>query len=123
MNFAIGDKVRIIKDPDRQTGEVVDRVFSDATQSYMYIVKKDSTNRKSLYTDEDIELIHELYYSAEVEILENVVVGIVYEINGDEKIEVARGHGHIIHNGAQGIVQATSYAFKRAWMQINPSEN
>ena len=123
MNFAIGDKVRIIKDTDRQTGEVVDRVFSDATQSYMYIVKKDSTNRKSLYTDEDIELVHELYYKAEVEILENVVVGIVYEMNGDNKIEVARGHGHIIHNGAEGIVQATSYAFKRAWMHITEDQN
>lgn len=123
MNFAIGDKVRIIKDPDRLTGEVVDRVFSDATQSYMYIVKKDATNRKSLFTEEDIELIHEIYYKAEVEILENVVVGIVYEMQGDEKIEVARGHGHIIHNGAEGIVQATSYAFKRAWNQISNYEN
>ena len=89
----------------------------------MYIVKKDSTNRKSLYTDEDIELVHELYYKAEVEILENVVVGIVYEMNGDNKIEVARGHGHIIHNGAEGIVQATSYAFKRAWMHITEDQN
>lgn len=46
----------------------------------------------------------------------NLTLVIEYEsgrIEGDEKTEIGRGHGHIIHSGAFGVAQAAAYALKR----------
>lgn len=57
-------------------------------------------------------------YDASVQITDTIVIGVIYEIQHGVKTEVARGHGHIIHAGALGIVQATSYAFREAWRSL-----
>ena len=58
-------------------------------------------------------------YCHEFEYLDNVVVAIFYEIKGEVKTEIARGHGHIIHEGTIGIAQASSYAVKRIYQKLN----
>jgi hypothetical protein len=50
-----------------------------------------------------------------------VVVAKFYELGDDYKEEIARGHGHIIHEGKIGIAQAASYALKKILQKL--SEN
>ena len=63
--------------------------------------------------DDNVTYCHEFDY------LENVVVARFYEIRNDVKTEIGRGHGHIIHEGAIGIAQASSYALKRLFENLN----
>lgn len=58
-------------------------------------------------------------YVIETEIADNVVIGIIYKMENGEKVEVCRGHGHIIHEGAEGIAQACAYAYKQALISID----
>ena len=62
-------------------------------------------------------------YSIEFEFLDNLVQAFFYEITENEKVELARGHGHIIHRGALGIAQAASYALKRIYHDLEEEEN
>ena len=147
--FYIGDKVRIktldeisedrITDRTRgdrtawtkrkvetagETGVIVDKMYSEATDINLYSVQIDGNGFVSahFYCEDDLTPYveeEEVGYATETRILEKVVVGIIYEVRGDEYIEVTRGHGHIIHEGAFGIAQATSYAFKKAWEKMN----
>jgi hypothetical protein len=57
-------------------------------------------------------------YYHEIEYLENIVLVILYEATEDGPVEIARGHGRIIHEGAKGITQATSYALKKIWYKM-----
>ena len=34
-----------------------------------------------------------------------------------------RGHGHIIHEGAMGIAQASAYALKKIWQKMEGGDN
>lgn len=147
--FYIGDKVRVksldevakerIADRSRgdhatwtkrkvdtagETGVIADKMYSEATDRHLYSVKIDGNDFVSahFYTEDDLELFVEedkVSYSVDTQVLENIVVGIIYEVRGDEYTEVTRGHGHIIHEGAFGIAQATSYAYKKAWEKMN----
>ena len=53
--------------------------------------------------------------------IENVAVVKILkrEENSTAREEIVRGHGHIIHEGDVGIVQALSYALKKAYEKIN----
>lgn len=57
-------------------------------------------------------------YSWTFEVLDNVVVGAMFETVGNRKTEITRGHGHIIHEGSVGIAQAASYALKKAFENL-----
>jgi hypothetical protein len=57
-------------------------------------------------------------YCYEFDYLDNVVVARFYKIKGEEKTEITRGHGHIIHEGEIGVAQAASYALKRIYMNL-----
>jgi hypothetical protein len=57
-------------------------------------------------------------YYHEIEYLENVVLVILYEATETGPVEIARSHGHIIHEGVAGIAQAASYAMKGVWYKI-----
>lgn len=48
-----------------------------------------------------------------------MVVVVIYEIRDGDEFEVCRGHGHIIHEGAEGVAQALAYASKRAFASID----
>ena len=36
--------------------------------------------------------------------------------------EIEKGHGHIFHDGIDGILQSVSYAFKRMWLHYTGQE-
>lgn len=57
-------------------------------------------------------------YFHEIRYLENIVLVILYEATEDGNVEIARGHGHIIHEGAAGVAQAASYAMRRIWEHV-----
>ena len=106
-----------------EVGTVMDKLWSEGNDCYVYRVRFDGFNRISskMWTAESLELFveHPTEYKYEFEMLDNVVVVVLYEVVGDTKKEVARGHGHIIHEGVIGIAQASSYALKRIYMDVN----
>ena len=57
-------------------------------------------------------------YFYKITYLDNLVLVVLYEATGDGKKELARGHGHIIHEGAAGVAQAASYAMRGIWNQM-----
>lgn len=65
------------------------------------------------WTDGPLPYYHEITY------LENVVLVVLYENTEDGPVELARAHGHIIHEGADGIAQAASYAMRLIWFKIH----
>lgn len=100
-------------------GVIIDRLYSEAQQAHSYKLRL--TGAKTVpsvtFPEEALELVAEerpAEYMHETEYLDNVVLVRFYEIKDGKKTEISRGHGHIIHKGAVGIVQATSYAMFRA---------
>lgn len=103
---------------------ITDKMYSDKKKAYYYGISYDDMCED----DEDI-VYHEadLYpyeeektdYSVDIAIDDGVVVCNIYEVTGDTKKHVCRGHAHILHNGIIGIAQAVSYASRRAFMSVN----
>lgn len=123
MNKAmnIGTKVR---NAYGETGQIVDRMYSERDKDYYYSVSYDTREEGETFI-EDGESIREVVdvdadtYEVESEILNNVCIAKVYRKENGGKKEICRGHGHIIHEGDIGVVQALSYAFKKAYEKIN----
>lgn len=105
-------------------GEIVDIMYSTAKEKYIYRIHFDGQAERSRadFTSEALELLTEetVTYRFETDIAEdNVVIAIMYEDYEDgSSREVTRGHGHIIHEGALGIAQATSYAMYRLYKRM-----
>lgn len=138
MEFNIGDRVKVKEYNDipegiknkgfgksaGKVGEIVDVMYSNANDYFIYRIKFDGYDRpsKTDFPEGTLDLISELdqaTYTYEFEYLENVVVARLYEIKGDEKTEIGKGHGHIFHDGAFGIAQAASYALKKIAVALN----
>lgn len=95
-------------------------MFSEARRCFIYLIEFEGCSFSITRNEDEIELFNKpKEYQVETQIADNVVIGIIYEVEGDLKTEVCRGHGHIIHEGAEGIAQACSYAYKQAFMQID----
>lgn len=148
MNFNIGDRVRVKDYEEiachlkaRNTGDdpslwnagkskccglkgnIVDAMYSNAYDKFIYRIRFDGQEERSRadFTEEALELLKEetVTYHFERHIAEdNVVIVIMYEDHEDHSKEIARGHGHIIHEGALGIAQATSYAMYRLYKRM-----
>jgi hypothetical protein len=118
MEFNIEDRVR-----EKKTGEsgvITDKMFSEARDCYIYIIKPDDGGRSFMRGGEDIEpFCKQREFKIEADIADNVVIIVIYEVEDDLKTEVCRGHGHIIHEGAEGIAQACAYASKQALAKID----
>lgn len=105
-------------------GEIVDIMYSTAYEKYIYRIHFDGQEERSRadFTDEALELLQEdtVTYHHDIDYAEdNVVIAIMYEDHKDgSSKEIARGHGHIIHEGALGIAQATSYAMYRLYKRV-----
>ena len=141
--FNIGDRVRIrpydqLPDDVRtkatatlcgKDGEIVDIVYSNAKRCLFYTIHLDGYDKPShkMFTEESIDIAPEektYFYRHEIEYLEDVVVARLFEVDIDgNKTEIAKGHGHIIHDGAAGIAQAASYALKRIWFDLSSENN
>ncbi len=135
--FNIGDRVKVkeykdIPEESRnqgmakccgKVGTITDKLYSNCFEGYVYTIKFDDYDvpSKKLWSEECLEYYIKptTTYHYEFDILDNVVVARFYEINGDEPTEIGRGHGHIIHEGAKGIAQASAYALKKIFEKMN----
>lgn len=102
--------------------EIIDRLWSESEGGYLYRVRLTGaqTVPLALFPEDALDLVVDepVEYAHEIEVLDNVVVARFYEVRGGERTELAKGHGHIIHEGAYGIAQATSYALKRIYQSM-----
>lgn len=137
MELKIGDRVKVKEYADipeshrtkgigrlsGNVGVVTDKLYSEVNRGYTYRVHLDGYDRPSnkLWTAEMLYVLIEIppEYKFEFDFLENMVVARFIEIRGATKTEIARGHGHIIHEGAVGIAQASSYALKKVYEKMN----
>lgn len=137
FKFNIGDKVRVrpyekltdeIKNKGLakaagKNGEIVDVMYSSAKGCYVYRLQFEDCERasKTDFPEGSLDLVSDLEaatYTYEIEVLENLVVARLYQVEDGKKTEVAKGHGHIFHDGAYGVAQAASYACKRLWFAL-----
>ena len=116
--FNIGDEVRVTN--TNESGVITDKMYSEAKSYFIYIIKPHDGGRSIMREESHLEPHSSAKeYKIETDIADNVVIGIIYEVIDGQKHEVCRGHGHIIHDGAEGIAQACSYAYKRAFEHID----
>lgn len=130
--FTIGDRVRIrdyhnLPEDIRsksvgslcgKDGEIVDIVYSNAKHYTYYVIHLDGYDKPSakMFTDDCLDLVPGEVpdtYRYDFDYLDNVVVAKFIEVRDGNETELARGHGHIIHEGALGIAQAASYACRQ----------
>lgn len=140
MEYNIGERVRIRKYeemPDSvkhkgiaknagNDGEIVDKLWSAARDQMVYRIQFDGFDRfsKTDFVEGTFDRLSDLKakksYTYEFDYLDTVTVARLYEVdeNGN-KTEIAKGHGHLIHDGALGIAQSASYALKRIYQDLN----
>ena len=116
MQFNINDEV-IVKSTN-DVGTITDKMRSEAKGDFLYVITLNS-GRSYMRRGDDLKPIKQAEYKVETEIADNVVIGIIYEIIDGKKFEVCRGHGHIIHEGVEGIAQACAYAYKKALAEVD----
>lgn len=118
-NFKIGDVV--FEKRTQKSGVIVDKLYSHQHEMNLYFIKPDDGGRSFTRREDEIDMvIKETQYRAVTDVANNVVIAILYETkNGGEEREVCRGHGHIIHEGAEGFAQACSWAYKKAFSKID----
>lgn len=120
IEFNIGD--RVWADRYGKYGVIEDKLYSNKLDEWMYTVKFDDSKVPFVkpLSREDLEPLEEdKQYRFEVFQAENVMVAVMYEIDGDTEREVKRYHGHIMHDGIIGVVQAASYAMKKIYIGMN----
>lgn len=104
-------------------GTITDKLYSERIDGFVYAIKFDDFElpSKKLWTEDTFYILIDIpvKYEFEFDYLNDVVVARYYEVKGDVKTEIERGHGHIIHEGAKGIAQAGSYALKKILEKIN----
>ncbi len=96
-------------------GFITDMFCSDST-GWMYEVE--SINGPKFFFREDALVLvpdkKEYSVDIKIDIASNVVIATLYEnTNGETAAVVAKGHGHLIHDGGFGVAQAASYACRR----------
>lgn len=117
--FKVNDHVRM-KALAALTGTITDKFVSVSGGETIYGFKSDDAKIKRLVLESEIEHYEEpLSYRHEFEYLDTAVVAKFFEIRGKHETEIARGHGHIIQEGALGIAQASSYALKKLYEKLN----
>jgi predicted XRE-type DNA-binding protein len=116
--FQLGDRVKI---PSKQLviGTVSDIWSSLAQNKVMYAVRTED-GRNGLYAEDQLEpapIPIEYTFNATVE--NNVAVVCMIAHQGEKTWVYARGHAHILHDGAVGEAQAVSYAAKRMFESLD----
>jgi hypothetical protein len=116
--FQIGDRVKI---PSKQMtiGTVCDIWHSLVQDKMMYAVDIEGGGR-GLYMENQLEpapLPIEFTFTATCE--NNIAVVCMMATQGEKTWVYARGHAHILHDGAVGEAQAISYAAKRMFESLD----
>lgn len=116
--FQMGDRVKIPAKANN-IGTVCDIWHSLVQSKLMYAVDVDGGHR-GLYAEEQLEpapIPIEYTFSATVE--NNVAVVCMIAAQGEKTWVYARGHAHILHDGAVGMAQAVSFAAKRMFESLD----
>ena len=135
MEFNIGERVRIKTydnlPEEMQTrgvakiagkeGVIIDKLYSEQKGQSIYKIHIDGAERRSGadFIEGSFERVGASEYTYEFEFAENLVIARLYEIEDGKKIEIAKGHAHIFHDGVLGIAQASSYALKKIYEKLN----
>lgn len=120
--FRIGDRVRV--DAVNSIGTVEDIFRSESNRGDLYSVMVEGHSTATVWRESELEEYKDnVSYTYETECLENIVLVRLYELRDESKTEIARSHGHIIHEGALGVAQAASYAMKRIFFDISNRED
>lgn len=144
MEYSIGTRVRVKSYGDLPTsmqvrggivkvcgldGEIVDKLYSEAKSGYIYKIQIGGSKTASRvdFIDGSFDVIEDdpvpVTYMHEFEYLDNIVIARFYEVYEDgTQVEIARGHGHIIHDGVVGVAQASSWALKKIYEKIAETE-
>lgn len=120
IEFNIGDRVKSVQ--YKKPGVIEDKLFSNRQGVWMYTVKFDDSGIpfvKPLMGDELEPAEDDKTYRYEITQAGNVMIAVMYEIDGDTEKEIHRAHGHIMHEGLIGVAQAASYATKRIYVGMN----
>lgn len=114
--FKIGD---IVETNWIGIGKVTDVMYSYHKKGYTYEVTNEE-GAVQLFAEEELEPVSKKGYSMDIkiDIASNVVIATLYEETEDSKSPLAKGHGHIIHEGATGVAQAASYACKKLYESL-----
>lgn len=116
--FQMGDRVKIHSKANT-IGTVCDIWHSLVQSKLMYAVDIEGGIR-GLYAEEQLEpapIPVEYTFSATVE--NNVAVVCMIAAQGEKTWVYARGHAHILHDGAVGMAQAVSFAAKRMFESLD----
>jgi hypothetical protein len=114
--FKIGDRVAV--SAYSLEGEVTDAMHSMST-GWSYSVR--CKQGDFFFRENDLELVSEkkdYSMTIQIDIANNVVIATLFEESGDIKSSLAKGHGHLIHEGELGIAQAASFACKRLYESL-----
>lgn len=105
-------------------GKIVDKMYSEAYDVFVYKVLFDGCENPSAssFTADAFHLLpekDEVEYAYDIVMQDNVVIANLYEIRNGERKWIARGHGHVFHDGVNGFAQASSYALKKVYEKLN----
>ena len=101
-------------------GKVTDVMYSAHKDSYTYEVTNDQT-ASELFCEDALNLVpekKEYSMTIQIDIANNVLIASLFEKVGDDLVTLAKGHGHLIHEGELGIAQAASFACKRLYESL-----
>ena len=111
--FKVGD---CVKNNWIGIGKVTDVLYSPTKEKYTYEVTSDQEEGIALFAEDDLVLVpdkKEYSMDVKIDIANNVVIATLFEMSNESKDVVAKGHGHLIHEGWFGVAQAASYACRR----------
>lgn len=116
--FQIGDRVKIPA-KGNNIGTVCDIWHSLVQSKLMYAVDTEGGHR-GLYAEDQLEPAPiPVDYSFEAHVEGNVAVVTMIATQGEKTWIYARGHAHILHDGAVGMAQAVSFAAKRMFESLD----
>jgi hypothetical protein len=117
--FQIGDRVKIPSKGER-IGTVCDIWSSLAKATIMYAVENEDDGYCGMYAEDQLEPAPiPIEYTFSVAVEDNTAVVAMMATQGEKTWVYARGHAHILHDGAVGMAQAVSYASKRMFESLD----
>ena len=116
--FKIGDRVKMVKHSAAE-GVIVD-AFVSQRSGWRYELESEFGMTFFANEDELVPVLEAKSFSMEIriDIASNVVIATLYEDDLVTKRPVAKGHGHMIHEGELGVAQAASYACKKLYESL-----
>jgi hypothetical protein len=86
----------------------------------MYAVENDDDGYCGMYAEDQLEPAPiPIEYTFSITVEDNTAVVAMMATQGEKTWVHARGHAHILHDGAVGMAQAVSYASKRMFESLD----